>query len=290
MRYLNSSIFFTVLAILLFIENGNSKTMTRIYSGHTDAKNIYPYVVSIEKLTSLGYIRFCSGVLIEENWVLTAGHCLKKELNFTVTYGDMSKESSTQRVNVLLLVRHPFTLINEVIINDIGLLKVEKIPLKTLAKLSSNNYGDSFQLPVVYAGFGITWSEQTLSKDELKEKVLQLSNSPLLLGDGVLSNCMLVTIVLPRLCVLPKETAPGSPGRVMLGDSGGPLIYQNTVIAVVSGVGYGLYTDSEVKKEANIKTKQYMVFVPVIHYLDWIQDVIKANKNHKVVYTSIAKF
>lgn len=67
-------------------------------------------------------------------------------------------------------------------INDIGLLKVEKIPIKTLAKLYSTNYEESFEIPVVY-GFGITWPEKELSTNILKEKFVQLITSPLLLAE-----------------------------------------------------------------------------------------------------------
>lgn len=259
-----------ILTILLFIYGGNLKTMTRIYNGHPDSQHSYPYVMGIEYLGSNGYMRHCSGTLIAEYWILTAGHCVNKRLNLVVAYGNRTKENSTERLKVIYQTQHPFTNLHDVNINDIALMKVEKNPNKTIANLASTDYRESFGLTVVYAGFGITWPEKKLPVAEWKKRMIQLNSSPLLIAEGVISRCTLLSFVHPRMCVLSNGTT-----TIGKGDSGGPLIYQNSVIAVASGLSYG------------INKNRYLVFVPVIYYLYWIKDVIEKNKYNTDINTKI---
>lgn len=56
-----------LLTVLLFIQDGNFKTLTRIYNGHPDSQNLYPYVLLIEEFVSNDYKRYCSGTLIKKN-------------------------------------------------------------------------------------------------------------------------------------------------------------------------------------------------------------------------------
>lgn len=143
-------------------------------------------------------------------------------------------------------------------------MKVAKNPTKILAELSSTDYRESFGLAVVYAGYGITWKEKETPASERKDKLIELNRSPLQVANGFVSRCTLGSIVFPRMCVLSNGTT-----TLAVGDSGGPLIYDHTVIAVTSGISDGIY-----------KNKEYLVFVPVVYYLFWIQDVIEENQGY----------
>lgn len=251
-----------LLMILLFFKNGNCETVKpdrRIYRGYPDVDNRFPYVVCIEQQLDLSYLRLCSGILIDENWILTAGHCIRENLNLTVTYRNRSKRNNVERVDILLQIRHPnFQILNWptinlnlTILNDIGLLKVEKVHIGTFAQLCSENFKIFVGSSVVFAGYGNTWNKSEASTiAEWKDKKLKFNDSPLLLGEGVVSECTIRTPEQLSICVY----SPVSSTRK--GDSGGPLLLDGKVIGVHSG-----------------KLKDDMKFVPVSPYLSWIQEM-----------------
>lgn len=254
---LNVSIVVLVLMISLFVVAGKCKVIPKIFNGYPDTDNIFDYVVCIELKSGNNYMRHCTGSLIDEQWVLTAGHCIGNK-TLSVSYGNRSQEN-IRRVAVLRQIRYPDYRQQELpdnhqkseILNDIGLLKVERIPITSLGKFSLVNYIAFKGLPVIYAGYGITWQEhENMMSFEYKEKFSELELTPLLLADGVIVTCNITINWQPITCVTSEFSFSG------MGDSGGPLLYDNTIIGVHSG-----YFD------------QVLVFVPVHCYLKWIRDV-----------------
>lgn len=251
--------------LLLIVSECNSKQVERIYRGYPDVDNEYPFVVALERKVNNSNVRHCTGNLIKENWVVTAAHCLRKP-NITITYGDRSTRTIAE-VRTVLKVTHPqhFAIYNPqnwTIINDIGLIKVENIHVEKLATLTSTDYRHFIDLPVLYAGFGVTWLEKNLTSTEEQERKRTLYHSPLLIGEGLTIKCDKRSKWHPSICV--GIGLHGSSAR--FGDSGGPLLYNGTVIGVSSGI--------RVKRPGD----DQMIFVPVGLYIDWIHDVINENE------------
>lgn len=248
-----------LLIILLFINNGNCRdedSIRRIYHGVPDTDNRFPYVVSIEQKTRHTYLRLCSGIVIDENWILTAGHCVRENATLTVTYRNMTHTDTIERVKVFSNIRHPnfqffkSPTMNWTTFNDIGLLNVEKIDIKPFARLSSNNYKRYLGLSVDFAGYGNTWNKsEAATSEEWKDKKLMLNNSPLLIGLGVVTNCG--GNITEKLCLCVHATVTST----RKGDSGGPLIYEGKVIGVHIG-----------------KLYDEMAFVPISRHLFWIRE------------------
>lgn len=255
---LNVTIVILILINFLFIITGNSQVIPEVFNGYPDSKNTYGYVVCIELKEESTYMRHCTGSLIDPDWILTSGHCLGNNI-LSVSYGNRSQANTISRVNVLLQIRHPSYEQHEAmndhqnseIINDIGLLKVERIAMDTLGKFSLVDYTAFTGLSVTYAGYGITWREfEKMTSAEQRDKFSKWKFAPLQVADGVTVNCEITITWYPSACVHSDTSFCG------MGDSGGPLLHDDTIVGVLSGY-----------------FKQFLVFVPVHTYLKWINDV-----------------
>lgn len=254
-KYINRVL---VMMIFLFITTGDSDFYPRVFNGYPDINNKFSYVVCIERKIENSYMRYCTGSLIDENWVLTAGHCIGNNKTLSVSYGNRSQENTTNRVDVLLQIRHPdyrqYTSPNDhensELLNDIGLLKVESIPVNNTGKIYFVDYMAFTGLSVIYAGYGITWREKPMTSAEFKEKFSKLNLTPLLLANGVTRDCNISITWHPIICVHSEISFSGT------GDSGGPLLYDDTIVGVHSG-----------------HFDKVLVFVKVRLYLQWIRDV-----------------
>ncbi|XP_059581563.1 acrosin-like [Alligator mississippiensis] len=55
---------------------------TRVVGGHDSMPGAWPWIVSIQALSTTGYVHFCGGSLIHPSWVVTAAHCFKSKSLF----------------------------------------------------------------------------------------------------------------------------------------------------------------------------------------------------------------
>lgn len=211
---------FLYLLILLLIKGNNCRrSAIRTYNGYSVMDNQYPFVVSIEEKVKTGYLVHCLGSVFDEYWILTSARCIADK-NLTVPFGDKSTKENIARVNVIYQVFHPeYYIIDNIknwsAINNVGLMKVERIPLETLGEISFMDYKEFTNLKVVYAGYGKTIEDESL----------------LLLGEGIISDCSTaIEIVQPGLCVVSNTT------NVLNAFSGSPLIHNGTIIGINSGL------------------------------------------------------
>jgi len=199
----------------------------------------------------------CDGTIINENWILTAAHCVSGEpiSGYKVTAGDHrknSREGSEQTVRVAdIIVHEDYRDVEQG--NDIALIRLST-PLRLGQYVKPAVLADSstqLESNLVVAGWGRTKEGGSSSSTLLKVTI------PLL--DG--SKCSKVYEYYPE-----KQICAGEQGKDSCqGDSGGPLMNlgDRTVVGIVSwGAGCG--------------RKDYPgVYTAVGYFSSWIQDKIQ---------------
>ncbi|XP_068223440.1 trypsin-1-like isoform X3 [Palaemon carinicauda] len=99
------------LCLLAILPISSAKTVN-IAGGQDAVKGQYPWLVSIEATNFVESWPLCAGILIADEWVLTAAHCLdseKPEWLWVVTgeHDRKVEEGTEQRITVSSFVKHP---------------------------------------------------------------------------------------------------------------------------------------------------------------------------------------
>jgi len=246
------------------------KGTRRIVGGSETEINEYPWIARVTDPTESLY---CGGTLINDQWILTAAHCMFKDTAGTqptaaseslIVLGEhdltITTESKIPKKNVKVsqIINHPsYNADNSD--NDIALLKLaEKIDLNVYTPACLPKSSDNFegQKAWVY-GWGTTSSGGQTSDKLLEVQVPVVSNA-------VCKAAMQNTITDAMLCAGGEANKDGCQG-----DSGGPLTVEvndkHVLIGDVSfGNGCGL-------------AGQYGVYGDVAYFRDWIDTTVAAN-------------
>ncbi|KAL0979896.1 hypothetical protein UPYG_G00191250 [Umbra pygmaea] len=246
--------FWTSAVLLLFVHCGDC---VEIIGGQEVKPHSLPYMALLENKNGK---KVCGGILIHQQWVLTAAHCATIKKVWLGVHSIKQQEKNTRQVlKVKGQVQHPcFEWKNISIPNDIMLLKLDKkVKLSKAVKV--------LPLPVSVedvpagtvcsvSGWGVTEHNPKAMSD-----VLQSVNVTVI--DRMKCNSaqyynMKPIITYNMLCA-------GFMGKTRQdscqGDSGGPLVCEGVLQGVVSfGEGCG------------IKNKPG-VYTLVSKYLDWIK-------------------
>merc|ERR1712018_620855 len=103
--------------------NGRSATSSYIVGGKEATPHSIPWQVSVQ--TRSGF-HFCGGTIINENYVLTAAHCVKPGDRITIVAGGHHKKNfendGGKRFNVERIIQHPEYNRPRRLANDIALL------------------------------------------------------------------------------------------------------------------------------------------------------------------------
>ncbi|KAI1894346.1 hypothetical protein AGOR_G00114870 [Albula goreensis] len=110
-----------------------SQVTTRIYGGMKAIPGAHPWQVSLQ-FRPLGstqeFVHSCGGVLIQSCWVLTAGHCIKKQQDMRAVVGgqNLGRDEPTEQIlDVEKAILHQnYRETSEAVYNDIALLKLKK--------------------------------------------------------------------------------------------------------------------------------------------------------------------
>ncbi|KAG7504076.1 granzyme B-like [Solea senegalensis] len=249
-------IFCIIFVLYFFTPAGGSEV--GIVHGTISTPHSRPYMASLQ----FSKKHTCGGILIREDFVLTAAHC-KKTQDMTVVLGAHNinkREKSQQRIKVAAYHSHPkFTGEYD---HDIMLLKLKK-------KAKLNKYVRAIELPekdneihanvpCVVAGWGQTGFQEPYSKllRETTEKTQSSFECKTIWKEHFNNDRMICT------------TFDKKKGGVCQGDSGGPLICDGKPQGITA------YTAQDCSD-----TRYPHVFTKIQFFLPWIKKVMQGNRN-----------
>lgn len=238
-----------LLAFLLPPEAGTED----IIGGHEAKPHSRPYMAFVQFL--LENKRRCGGVLVREDFVLTAAHCQGRLMNVTLGAHNVRKQEKTQQViTVRQAICHP-DYNPKSFSNDIMLLKLErKAKLTSAVRLLSLPRGKAQVKPrqvCSVAGWGKVSPVDRVS-DTLQEVELTVQKD-----DDCHSHFPNHYNQSTQICVGDPKNKKNS----FKGDSGGPLICNKLIRGIFS---YG-------QNNGNPPG----VFMKVSHFLPWIKSTMK---------------
>lgn len=236
---------------------GNEEEIdTRIINGIVTYPHQYPWMVYLKYMGRV----FCGGAILNDRYVITAGHCLydmQPQYMQIVVGGHDSEVEDGITVDVEALKLHEnYTRYAAYDDNDIGIIKLSKT-------LHLNNNINPICLPnpasdytrakVVIAGWGITEKKQ-MSRYLLHNSVRILSQS----------DCKNANRIGSKFRVLENLCAYGHATDTCQGDSGSPLVYESSPFKFELA---GIVSWGEGCAPKNTPS----VYVRVTHYLPWIE-------------------
>ncbi|XP_076284726.1 trypsin-1 [Lasioglossum baleicum] len=236
----------------------------RITDGVNASPGEFPYQVSIQwGIPPLkDYAHACGGSILNENYILTAGHCVLKIGKLRVVAGKfyLSKaEQSNQVINVVKTVVHSGYK-GGVAQHDIALLKLER-PLKLnqqVAPVKLPAQGQRQAGQAVLTGWG------SVSKKLVPQlpSVLQKATVPILDNDDCYKQLTAQPAVGQQPELFDTQVCSGADGKEVSacsGDSGGPLAQNGVQVGIVS---WGMMPCGV--------SHMPSVYTRVASYVDWI--------------------
>ncbi|XP_028249566.1 granzyme B-like isoform X1 [Parambassis ranga] len=248
---------YCIINILMLVSlTGASESS--IINGNVSKPHSRPYMASLQ----IRGWHTCGGILIREDFVLTAAHCKNSSEPITVVLGahNITKnETSQQRIKVAKYYKHPkYTGKFDY---DIMLLKLQK-------KAALNRYVKSIGLPKKngeipanikcdVAGWGRTGANELVSDvlREAKETMQFSTECKYKWKEYFNSEHMICT----------RFGKKGKKGGVCQGDSGGPIMCNNKPQGITAFTNLKDCSD----------TKYPHVFTKINYFLPWIKEKMK---------------
>ncbi|KAM6202536.1 granzyme H-like [Rhynchocyon petersi] len=237
-----------LLAFLLTTRTGAEE----IIGGHEATPHSRPYMAYLQRII-LNQQSRCGGVLIQEDFVLTAAHCWESIMNvFLGVHDIMQQERTQQRIPVKNAIPHP-DYDNKTALHDIMVVQLKTkarltAAVRTLSLPTGNSRVSPGQLCSV-AGWGNI--SVNISTSKLHEVELTIQE------DRVCERIYFKYDKSSQMCV-------GDPKKRMAsfkGDSGSPLVCNGVAHGIAS---YGI--------EGGIPPR---VFTKISSFLPWIKETMK---------------
>jgi secreted trypsin-like serine protease len=226
---------------------------------HSQYTTLYPFMVGLTAAQSSS-TQFCGGTLIATHWVMSAAHCYAPEEGANPAYvriGNEDRLGAAQYVPVVGHIIHPNWDPNY-LGNDIMLLKLAYAPTPATPAVRATAIDDPLAGNLATL---IGWGLTTPGDDAVSSRFLKIATLDVidqaecedewaaLEGvDFVSSN---------QLCAIHYDEGGGA-RQACNGDSGGPLLYANKVVGIVSFGYVGCWDDAP------------NVFTRVSAYNSWI--------------------
>ncbi|KAM4628645.1 mast cell protease 1A-like [Polymixia lowei] len=250
----------SVVLLLLIALNGSDGYRVGIVGGREAAPNSRPYMASLQ----IRGQHICGGVLVREDYVLTAAHCRSaRPLRVVLGAHSLSAvEAAKQEFGVINAISHP-RYNRQTHQNDVMLLKlnrkanltreVQVIPLMR-GRLRINSQCSA-------AGWGDLGNDTSPDKlQEVNEYILSMEEC------RRRWNRFGISITNTMICTTGPNQARQGPCR---GDSGGPLVCDGTSTGVVSFGG---------RQCANYRTPA--IYMRTSSYRRWIRQVLNRNQGN----------
>ncbi|XP_030048072.1 plasma kallikrein [Microcaecilia unicolor] len=239
----------------------------RVVGGKNSSINNWPWQLSLHIKGFSSSRHICGGSIINNQWILTAAHCIPEQLkrnDIWIIYGGISSQSEINKTT-------PFFTVKEIIIHPLY-DQAEKGYDIALFKLGTPMPYTLYQKPIclpskefrnnVFSSCWITGWGYTLEKGKA-ENVLQEATIPLISNEDCQSNYKNYKITNLMVCAGYEQGAIDA----CKGDSGGPLVCKHEenwyLIGVTSwGEGCG-------------RPGQPGVYTKVSNFIDWILETTK---------------
>jgi secreted trypsin-like serine protease len=205
--------------------NGSQLNNARIINGQTAVSNSWPWMVSIRLRRSQNRVsgHLCGGVLIFDNIVLTAAHCVidYSPSSLAIIVGLNNIRTSISQQNVFTASNYIYHVNYRNLVDDIAVIKLSS-PVSASTNVgfvclptSSSEATEVLSKRVVATGWGSTTgsgSQASLASD-LQQATLQVINGQSICSDGVSYDPSKI------YCVNDPDKSKNS--NVCFGDSGG---------------------------------------------------------------------
>ncbi|XP_075119022.1 chymotrypsin-like elastase family member 1 isoform X2 [Leptodactylus fuscus] len=247
-------------SIIIYVQDNS-----RVVGGSDAAPNAWPWQISLQYESAGNWYHTCGGSLIRANRVLTAAHCVDRDVNFRVSLGDHNlsvNEGTEQIIAVSSIRKHANWNPNNVAVGfDIAILFLaSSASLNSFVKLASlpaDGAVLAHNHPCIISGWGRTSTggplPATLQQAPLPVVAHSTCSGFLYWGS---------TVKTTHVCAGGNGVQAGCNG-----DSGGPLncevngVYQvHGIASFVSGLGCNAYLKPT-------------VFTRVSAYISWINEV-----------------
>ncbi|CAG9770113.1 unnamed protein product [Ceutorhynchus assimilis] len=229
----------------------------RIIGGTEATAHEYPFQAALYVYVG-GTIYFCGGSLINEEWILTAAHCVENSSHIIVFLGshdlDQPKENSRKIFNSTIYIIHEGW-DEDLIQNDIALVKLPQnvtldkyINTVSIAAGNDNFSGDTSRC--------LGWGRTIYGS---------LSNVLLYVDAPVITNALCSSYREYTGIIADQHICASGVGTVgsCNGDSGGPLLINGTQVGIVS---FG-YTDCAAGYPS--------VYTRLTEFSDWLTDKVE---------------